>query len=74
MGCLTEPVTPGITVSDSQCFAANTVDASDKTKYRHFAVDDANQLVYYCDRNAYLKELLCYYSNRTAGDNHWTGR
>ncbi len=64
---------PGFTISGSDCFPDNTVDSSDPSKYRHFAVDDAHGLLYYCDQNPKLDRTLCYYSNVTNGTNHWKG-
>lgn len=41
-----------------------TLDSSDRMKYRHFAVDTVNDIVYFCDRNPYRKGMHCYSSNR----------
>jgi hypothetical protein len=72
MGCL--PRDTDLSVLGSECFVASTQDASDPATYRHFAVDDDNGVLYYCDRNPYLMEQLCYSSNITEGTNSWHGR
>ena len=60
-GCLPNEPVPGTTVDESLCFSSTTVDSTDTTSYRHFAVDDDNGILYFCDRNGYLNgEMLCY--------------
>ena len=50
-------------MDESLCFPPTTVDSADPAAYRHFAVDDDNGVLYFCDRNGYLNgELLCYAS------------
>ena len=57
------------------CFPTATVDSTDPTSYRHFAVDDDNGVLYFCDRNGYLNgEMLCYateLSQDDKGSNNW---
>ena len=68
-GCLPRGHTPDVTL----CAAAATVDSTDPTAYRHFAVDDLHDVVYFCDRSPYSGRMHCYSSVRADGDNLWNG-
>ena len=69
-GCLPK----GVSLDVSQCLPDVTIDSSDVTKYRHFAVDDLNEVVYFCDVSPYIHEgMLCYFSAFKDGQNTWTG-
>ena len=51
------------------CFPATTVDSTDAVSYRHFAVDDDHQILYFCDRNGYLNgQMLCYMTDLEQGE------
>ena len=65
----------GITVDESLCFPPTTVDSADPAAYRHFAVDDVSDTVYFCDLNPYRDGMFCYCSNRKDPDhkNKWIG-
>ncbi len=55
-------------------------DAEDTISYRHFAVDDKNDIVYFCDAEAYStagdrsNRLRCFANNREEGNGMvWNG-
>ena len=64
----------GAVQDPDQSFEDRTIDASDAVTYRHFAVDDANKVVYYCDRNPRMdNDMACYSHRKEAGINVWQG-
>ena len=74
-GCLPDEPVAGITVDESLCFPPTTVDSADPASYRHFAVDDDNGILYFCDNNGYFDgEMLCYASELSEdgkGTHNW---
>ena len=56
-------------VSYDQCFVDNTVDAGDAVAYRHFAIDDENQIAYFCDVHPTLERMVCYKCDLTEAPN-----
>ena len=50
-------------------------DATKADQYRHFAVDEVSDTVYFCDLNPYRDGMFCYCSNRKDPDhkNKWIG-
>jgi len=59
------------------CGAGDTLAANDGSRYRHFAVDDINDVVYFCDQspNDRRPKLHCFANNRGYGVNgyQWMG-
>ncbi len=45
-------------------------------EYRHFAVDEANGIVYFCDRNPKrpLDKPACFSSDRNSANKEWNGK
>ena len=71
-GCLTVQGTSG-TCSNETIEQAR--DATKADQYRHFAVDEVSDTVYFCDLNPYRDGMFCYCSNRKDPDhkNKWIG-
>ena len=57
----------------STCIEDKTRDATKAEDYRHFAVDDVSDTVYFCDLNPYREGMFCYCSNRKDNKNTWIG-
>lgn len=84
-GCLPKGHTPNLNLClDNTLMSRNTetIDASDASAYRHFSVDDANDIVYFCDRSPFAREvdqdalrMFCYNAvpdENGGGDFVWT--
>ena len=54
--------------------AATTIKSWEKEDYRHFAVDDIHNVVYFCDRNPYISGMFCYSSHLTNSPGTWRGK
>ncbi len=64
-------------VLESRCGEDKTVDSTDVKRYRHFAVDDKNDIIYVCDAvpTRPVSELACYSNNRADGSGRtWFGK
>ncbi len=75
-GCVVHdpPVTTPTDCSPDPSVHASALDAS----YRHFAVDDANDIPYFCDQNPHAHErgLYChaFVADPVTGVKHWRGK
>lgn len=63
-GCLPDNFVP----DPSSCFADTTVDSNDISQYRHFAVDDDRDIVYFCNINDFSGAMQCFVSG---DDGQW---
>merc|ERR1711978_403882 len=53
-------------------YDAKTIETStDKENYRHSAVDQDHNVIYFCDRNPYVSGMFCYSSNLTSSPGTW---
>ncbi len=66
----------------TECLASPTMDSTDVTHYRHFAVDDDADVVYLCDLQPYRQEtdqagreaaMACFALVKEGGKRKWTG-
>ena len=73
-GCEVDPAP-----SDATCDTIETSKSTDRTKYRHFAVDTTTEpiekrIIYFCDLNPYREGMFCYCSDRKSDEpNTWSG-
>lgn len=66
---------PNYVANISLCQADETIHADDPKKYRHFAVDDLKEIIYFCDRNLYGEGMSCFANNREVDEgNTWIGK
>ena len=56
-------------------YSAKTIETStDKENYRHFAVDQDHNVLYFCDRNPYVSGMFCYSSDLTNSPGTWRSK
>ncbi len=69
-GCYPRGVLPNL----ANCAPVpSTIDAQDATMYRHYAIDDDKDIVYFCDRNPYVEGMFCYSMDQKNAAGTWRG-